>query len=400
MLRHVLRLWFGRHLLPADCTQRVMFVCPMLLSCGGDDHPTLIYSFLYLPPAVGHHVSMINAFKGTPGVKQDRCVQPCVLCRAHADPLADSSTGRPSINDECIRPLARTTRPHRNSIVVRNASLTRRWQEAFIVRHCALSLVGEPIMYPHINKLIRLLHGRKISSFLVTNAQFPECISALEPVTQLYVSIDAATKDTLRAIDRPLFSDFWERFLASLDALRTKGQRTVFRMTLIQGQNMNTEHLASYVDLINRGQPALIEIKGVTWCGESKGSNLSMANVPWHAEVKAYCEALCEKTGGAYELACEHAHSCCVLLAQKKFKIGGVWHTHIDYDRFHALAQRYYDSNGKETFTSMDYLAPTPAWATYNAAEGGFDPIEMRWRRKQDGGVAEIEYKASESGCG
>jgi wyosine [tRNA(Phe)-imidazoG37] synthetase (radical SAM superfamily) len=39
------------------------------------------------------------------------------------------------------------------------------------VRHCALSLVGEPIMYPHINELVDLLHGRGISTFLVTNAQ-------------------------------------------------------------------------------------------------------------------------------------------------------------------------------------------------------------------------------------
>jgi tRNA wybutosine-synthesizing protein 1 len=47
----------------------------------------------------------------------------------------------------------------------------------------------------------------------VTNAQFPECIASLSPVTQLYVSIDAATKERLKAIDRPLFQDFWERFL-------------------------------------------------------------------------------------------------------------------------------------------------------------------------------------------
>lgn len=32
---------------------------------------------------------------------------------------------------------------------------------------------------------------------------------------QLYVSVDAATKDSLKAIDRPLFGDFWERFIVS-----------------------------------------------------------------------------------------------------------------------------------------------------------------------------------------
>lgn len=33
---------------------------------------------------------------------------------------------------------------------------------------------------------------------------------------QLYVSVDAGTKDSLKAIDRPLFGDFWERFIVSI----------------------------------------------------------------------------------------------------------------------------------------------------------------------------------------
>ncbi|RXM90558.1 S-adenosyl-L-methionine-dependent tRNA 4-demethylwyosine synthase [Acipenser ruthenus] len=49
-----------------------------------------------------------------------------------------------------------------------------RYEEGMAVKHCALSLVGEPIMYPEINRFLRLLHHHKISSFLVTNAQFPE----------------------------------------------------------------------------------------------------------------------------------------------------------------------------------------------------------------------------------
>ena len=79
--------------------------------------------------------------------------------------------------------------------------LEERWREAHTVRHCALSLVGEPIMYPRINELIGELHARKISSFLVTNAQFPEAIRTLRPVTQLYVSVDAPNKDDLEEVD-------------------------------------------------------------------------------------------------------------------------------------------------------------------------------------------------------
>ena len=48
-----------------------------------------------------------------------------------------------------------------------------RFEDGMTVKHCALSLVGEPIMYPEINKFLKLLHECKISSFLVTNAQFP-----------------------------------------------------------------------------------------------------------------------------------------------------------------------------------------------------------------------------------
>lgn len=44
----------------------------------------------------------------------------------------------------------------------------------------------------------------------------------MSPVTQLYVSVDAATKESLKKIDRPLFRDFWERFLDSLRELKNK----------------------------------------------------------------------------------------------------------------------------------------------------------------------------------
>lgn len=57
------------------------------------------------------------------------------------------------------------------------------------------------------------LHSSIGPSFVVFSLQF--FMSALELV-QLYVSVDAATKEKLKAIDRPLFSDFWERFIVSI----------------------------------------------------------------------------------------------------------------------------------------------------------------------------------------
>jgi tRNA wybutosine-synthesizing protein 1 len=139
-----------------------------------------------------------------------------------------------------------------------------RLSEADMPRHCALSLVGEPIIYPYINEFITLLHQKRISTFLVTNAQFPEKIEQLCPVTQLYVSVDAATKETLKAVDRPLFEDFWERFLKSIDALSKKGQRTVFRLTLIKEWNMS--EIENYAALVKRGKPDFIEVSNSLIC--------------------------------------------------------------------------------------------------------------------------------------
>lgn len=144
----------------------------------------------------------------------------------------------------------------------------------------------------------------------------------------------------------------------------------------------------------------------MTYCGKSDASSLTMQNVPWHREVCAYSEAICRRLSErgasvAYSVATEHEHSCCILIAREdKFKVDGVWHTWIDYPKFHELMRRYYDSGCKENFSSTDYMAPTPTWALYQSEAHGFDPVEQRWKRNKAGALVEIEYKSSESGCG
>ncbi|NXY44710.1 TYW1 synthase, partial [Ceuthmochares aereus] len=285
------------------------------------DQPEMI-----LQEAIENHQNMIRRFKGVPGVKADR------------------------------------------------------FEEAMTAKHCALSLVGEPIMYPEINRFVKLLHQHSISSFLVTNAQFPDEIRNLEPVTQLYVSVDSSTKESLKRIDRPLFKDFWQRFLDSLKALSEKQQRTVYRLTLVKAWNV--DELKAYADLIALGKPDFIEVKGVTYCGESSASNLTMANVPWHEEVVHFVRELADLIPD-YEIACEHEHSNCLLVAHKKFKINGEWCTWINYDRFQELVQEYERSGGSKTFTAADYTARTPHWALFGSRERGFDPLHVRYQRKR-----------------
>lgn len=255
-----------------------------------------------------------------------------------------------------------------------------RFEESMTIRHCALSLVGEPIFYPHISALLGLLHSERISTFLVCNAQHPTQLAALTKVTQLYVSIDASNKSSLRAIDRPLHRDFWERFCQCLDIIREKRftQRTVFRLTLVKGFNIADE-AEGYAALIERGLPCFIEIKGVTYCGTStsKGAGLSMANVPFYEEVCAFVVALneaLERRGLGYGIAAEHAHSCCILLASHRFKREGRWCTRIDYGRYFQLLE------GAEPFTPEDYMRETEEWALWG--NGGFDPRDERVKLK------------------
>lgn len=275
-----------------------------------------------------------------------------------------------------------------------------RFADAQTVRHCALSLVGEPIFYPRINELLEILHARQISTFLVTNAQFPDAMRHLVPVTQLYVSIDAPNKEALKKIDRPLYKDFWQRYIECLEIIREKKQRTVFRLTLVQKANM--EDLEGYARLISIGLPDFIEIKGVTYCGTSKANKLTMENVPWHEQVIEFAQNLLNYLPeDTYELACEHSHSNCTLIAHKKFKIDGKWHTWIDYEKYFELIKLQVSSGGESNgeFNSLDYTAETPSWAIFGSEEGGFDPEHMRWIRKDHKLRLLTERLAAQKSC-
>lgn len=337
-----------------------------------------------------YNIASYQCMEMTPSLA---CANKCVFCwRHHKNPVGTSWRWKQDGPEEIV---AKAVSLHQQLVKQMNGvpgAKKERLLEAKTIRHCALSLVGEPIMYPRINELLQQLHNRQISTFLVTNGQFPDAIDTLKPITQLYVSIDAGDKESLKEIDRPLFKDFWERYVASLSALKDKGQRTVYRFTMVKKWNFDDEkekkELQNYVKLIALGEPDLIEIKGVTYCGTSPASTLTMENVPWHHEVRNFASALCEAINESAELsvdygtACEHVHSCCTLLARKdKFYRNNKWFTWIDYDKFHALMKKFYDSDGAIKFKTEDYIKETPEWALWGAIEEGFDPNETRYRK-------------------
>lgn len=337
-------------------------------------------------------ITSYQCMEATPSLA---CANKCVFCwRHHKNPVGKEwrwKTDDPYyIVDQAVQTHVQMIKETRG---IPGVQLDR-WEEAHTVKHCALSLVGEPIMYPRIDELLGELHRRNISTFLVTNGQHPAAIKSLRPITQLYVSVDAPTQESLIAIDRPLFQDAWDRLRQSLSALKDKGQRTVARLTVVKG--WNSDEISGYAELIALGKVSLVEVKGVTFCGKSDASNLNMTNTPWHHEVvdltrtlKQHLAAMRVKdsTIPEYDLACEHKHSCSVLLARvdQFAKLEAItntrkWYTWIDYDKFqHLAACQAKDSTF--AFTVEDYTAETPTWALFESTEQGFDPTDQRYRK-------------------
>ena len=279
------------------------------------------------------------------------CANRCTFCwRGYKSPV--SKEWKWDVDDpELI--LNHSTEEHHKLLVGFGGSSTASkaaFEKSKTVRHVALSLTGEPIIYPLMNKLLTHFNRNHISTFLVTNAQYPEQIRDLQPVTQLYISLDAPEQQLLKEVDLPLFSDYWERLNKSLEYLAGKKQRTCIRLTMIKGINMGNHE--KYAKMIQNGNPDFIEVKSYMHVGPSR-QRLQRENMPLHEEIVSFCQELVQHLPG-YEIVSEHIPSRVVMFAQKKFKKEGVWHTWIDFEKWHALV-----NSGKE-FGTEEYLLKTP----------------------------------------
>jgi tRNA wybutosine-synthesizing protein 1 len=211
------------------------------------------------------------------------------------------------------------------------------------VRHVALSLTGEPITYPLINEILKAFHKKKISTFLVTNSQYPEQMKKIDKITQLYLSIDAPNKEMMKKIDRPLFPDFWERMLECLDLLKTRNYRTCIRLTMIKNENMcNPEQ---YAELIRRGSPDFIELKSYVHVGASRNF-YNHEHMPTIEDMKVFMEELL-KNIPEYEYIREHKPSRAILLIRKSLN-KKPW---INFPRFFSLVEQ------GESFKTEDYCS-------------------------------------------
>lgn len=244
------------------------------------------------------------------------------------------------------------------------------YEKSKTIKHVALSLTGEPITYPRMNELLERFNREGVSTFLVTNATYPEQIKNLKPVTQLYISLDAPEQELLKEVDKPLFTDYWERLNQSLEHLARKNQRTCIRLTMIKGINMKDPR--KYAAMVMKGNPDFLEVKAYMHVGESR-QRLAKENMPLHEEIIAFCKELVDYLP-EYEIVSEHIPSRVVMFAKKTFRVKGIWHTWIDFPKWHQLV------NSGDEFTSMDYLKRTPQ--TGLSGKGTLDTVPEEVKAK------------------
>lgn len=172
--------------------------------------------------------------------------------------------------------------------------------EALRPAHYAISLSGEPTMYPKLPRLINYLKSLREtkSIFLVTNGQEPDMLQRLAEEnalpTQLYLSANASNKDMFYRINRPRYKDAWQRWLKSLTFLASADTRTVLRMTIIGGYNLSTQFIDEFAKFMLAGNPHFIELKSYMHIGMST-QRLKKSNMVDMDEIRSFGRELCRK---------------------------------------------------------------------------------------------------------
>lgn len=204
-------------------------------------------------------------------------------------------------------------------------AITKKLDESLLPAHYAISLSGEPTMYPKLPQLIRYLKTLPAtkSIFLVTNGQEPQMLKRLQDEdalpTQIYLSTNAADHDSFMRINKPRYSDSWERWNQSLELLQNLDTRTVLRMTMIRNHNDSESMIPVFADMIKRANVHFIEIKSYMHIGRST-NRLDYSNMLEFDEISHFTNQLAQKSQ-IYSVLNESSISRIVLLQNQQRQI-------------------------------------------------------------------------------
>ena len=137
--------------------------------------------------------------------------------------------------------------------------------EAMSPNHAAISLDGEPLLYPKMSDFIQEFKNRKMTTFIVTNSTLPEKISNLNILpSQFYFTLPAPNENIYKKTCRPMIKDGWKRIMNTLDMIESLSCRTLVRLTAVKDLNLKEKFVEDYVKIIEKINPNFFEIKGFT----------------------------------------------------------------------------------------------------------------------------------------
>jgi wyosine [tRNA(Phe)-imidazoG37] synthetase (radical SAM superfamily) len=152
--------------------------------------------------------------------------------------------------------------------VTNEEDLKRAFKEAEHPKHAAISLAGEPTLYPELGGLVKEFRKLGMTTFIVTNGTHPEVIKKMKEdgalPTQLYVTLAAPNPEIYQKVCRPASDKEWKNLKETLQLLQNLPCRTVIRITCVKNLNMNLEYVKEYGQLIAESQPDFLDLKGFT----------------------------------------------------------------------------------------------------------------------------------------
>ncbi len=188
----------------------------------------------------------------------------------------------------------------------------KKWEEAIKPTNIAISLSGEPTLYPRLGELIEESHRMGMKTFLVSNGTLPEAIEKLDPLPwQFYVTVAAPDKETYLKTCRPIIRDGWKRLNKTLEIFSSLECRRVIRLTLVKGLNLKDPE--KYAKLILKAEPDFCEVKGFMHVGEAQ-KRLPREAMPRFSDIQEFARKLSELTG--YKIKGEDLDSIVVLLSK------------------------------------------------------------------------------------
>lgn len=188
------------------------------------------------------------------------------------------------------------------------AARGRVW-EAERPNQVAISLDGEPLLYPKISELVEEVLSRKMTAYLVTNGTLPDVLKRLAEPTNLYVTLAGPNERVFEETTRPLVNKAWERLQESLSMLSSFSCATVVRLTLVKG--LNFVEPEQYGKLIKKSGARFAEVKAAMSVGAAR-ERFPYEAMPMHPEIKAFAAKVAESSG--YRIKDDNSASRVVLL--------------------------------------------------------------------------------------